>query len=135
MREFVRAQTAILLRRLAYQIARSAKTGDADTIHDLRVAIRRLNRCLQVFSKFYPDNSRKKIRGRLRDLMHAAGAVRDFDIALELIPAAGLQKEGDLSARLVADRRRLNHDLLQEIRRWKSASFSKKWRQQLDLNP
>ena len=41
MREYALQQTAILLRRLAFQVNRAAKNRGADDIHDLRVAIRR----------------------------------------------------------------------------------------------
>jgi CHAD domain-containing protein len=53
MREYVRVETGILLRRLAFQVGRIAKSSDAASIHDLRVAIRRFNRCLSLFSQFY----------------------------------------------------------------------------------
>jgi len=135
MREYVRLQTAILLRRLAYQVGRAARSGDAETIHDLRVAIRRFSRCLRVFSKYYPGNSWKKIRSRLRELMQCAGTVRDIDIALELMRAAGLEDNAGLASRLKADRQRAHRELLQEIRRWKTRGFSKQWRGRLDLMP
>src|SRR5207247_11327085 len=88
MRKFAGSQTGILLRRFASRVRRTAKEADAEAIHHLRVAIRRLRRCLQVFSEFYPDGSWKKIRRRLALLMDAAGEVRDRDIALELLAAA-----------------------------------------------
>jgi hypothetical protein len=73
MRDYARQQTAILLRRLAYQLNRAARNGDADSIHDLRIAIRRLSRCLRVFAPFFPADSWKKIRRRLAELMEATG--------------------------------------------------------------
>ena len=47
MREYARLHTAILLRRLAYQLTRAAKSADPESIHDLRVSIRRLSGCLR----------------------------------------------------------------------------------------
>ena len=135
MREYVRLQTAILLRRFAFQVNRAARSGDADSIHDLRVAIRRLSRCLGVFSQFYPGRSWKKIRRELADLMDAAGAVRDRDIALELLAAAGIPKSAAIVTRLQEERRKAGEELLLEIRRWKGRSFSRKWRIRLDLLP
>src|SRR4051812_4885734 len=75
MQDYVKLQTAILLRRLAFQVSRAAKSTDHEAVHDLRVAVRRLNRCLRAFSQFYPGQSWKKVRHRLRDLMDAAGEV------------------------------------------------------------
>ena len=133
MREHVRQQTAILLRRLAFQVNRGAKNGDADSVHDLRVAIRRLSRCLRVFSSFYPGRSWKKMRKRLADLMKTAGGVRDRDIALKLLAEAGVSRRSAIPANLDAERRKAAHDLLLELRRWSKRGFSRKWRARLEL--
>jgi CHAD domain-containing protein len=134
MRDYARLQTAILLRRLAYQLNRAARNGDAESIHDLRVAIRRLSRCLRVFSPFFPDGSWKKVRHRLAELMEAAGKVRDRDIALQLLAEAGIPARAAVATRLAGERRKVSHELLLEIRRWKGRSFSRKWRSRLELS-
>jgi CHAD domain-containing protein len=134
MREYTRLQTAILLRRLAYQLNRAARTGDAEAIHDLRVAIRRLIRCLRVFSRYFPGDSSRKIRRRLAELLEAAGTVRDRDIALQLLAEAGISGRAAIAAKLAAERRKASHELLLEIRRWKSRNFSGKWRRRLELS-
>ena len=59
MREYALSQTAYLLRHLSAQIARLQETGrdqDAEAIHGLRVAIRRLRQCLLIFRQLYPDD-------------------------------------------------------------------------------
>jgi CHAD domain-containing protein len=134
MRDYARLQTAILLRRLAYQLNRAARDGDADSTHDLRVAIRRLSRCLHVFAPFFPGDSSKKVRRQLADLMEAAGRVRDRDIALQLLAEAGIPVRAAISTRLAGERRKASHELLIEIRRWKRRSFSRKWRSRLELS-
>jgi CHAD domain-containing protein len=133
MREFVRLETAALLRRFALEVNRAAASGDADSIHDLRVANRRLSRCLRVFSQFYPDRSWKKIRRALADLRDLAGAVRDLDVALELLVASGVSPEAAIVTALQAERRRASESLLLEVRRWKSRGFSRRWRIRLGL--
>lgn len=133
MREHALLQTAVLLRRFAFQVNRTTRLGDADSIHDFRVAIRRLSRCLRVFSQFYPAGSWKKIRRQLSGLMDLAAAVRDRDIALELLAAAGVSSRAAVVSRLKAERNSATHDLLREIQRWKSRSFSQKWRARLEL--
>lgn len=133
MREYVRGQTAMLLRRLAYQVSRAARRGDAGAVHDLRVAIRRMSRCLRVFAEFYPGDSRKKIRREMAGLMEAAGAVRDRDIALALMAEAGAPRGGATAARLEAERKQAARELQLEARRWKRGSFSRKWRAALEL--
>ena len=134
MRDYARLQTAILLRRLAYQLNRAARNSDTESIHDLRVAIRRLSRCLRVFAPFFPGDSWKKVRRQLAELMEAAGNVRDRDIAVLLLAEAGLPPRAAVATRLAAERRKASRELLLEIRRWKARSFSRKWRSRLELN-
>jgi len=134
MREFALTQTAILLRRLAFQV-RAATDGSTDKVHDLRVAIRRFNRCLRVFAQFYPDHSAKRVRQRLSRLMEAAGAVRDCDIALQLLAEAGISPPEPLAVQLEEDRRQAGLKLQRELRRFRSSNFSRKWRTGLELKP
>jgi CHAD domain-containing protein len=134
MQEYARSQTAALLRRLAFEVNRAAKSCDEEAVHDLRVAVRRLSRCQQVFSQFYPDGSAKKIRLRMKALMQPAGAVRDLDIAMDLVADAGIDRKAHLSYRMAVARRQAKRDLEREVRRWKGSSFFKKWRSALGLN-
>jgi len=133
MREFAHQQTTLLLRRLSVHINRAARTGDPDSVHDLRVGIRRLSRCLRVFAQFYTGHSWKKIRRRLRDLMSACGNVRDRDIALDLLTKAGFSGTSIVMLRLNLERAEALHDLMSELRRWKQRGAARKWRAQLGL--
>jgi len=133
MREYALQQTATLLRRFAFQVNRAARHGNAEAIHDLRVAIRRLSRCLKVFSQFYPDQHWKRIRRQLSGLMEMAGQVRDRDIALELLAEARVSKSAPVVRRLEDERRRAAAGLALEIRRWHRQNRSKKWRSSLGL--
>jgi CHAD domain-containing protein len=134
MRDYARQQTSILLRRLAFQINRTATSGTPDSIHDLRVAVRRLSRCLRVFSQFYPDGSWKKLRRDLAELLEAGGEVRDRDIAIELLAQAGISPRAAVVTRLGAERHKAANKLLLELRRWKRGNFSRKWRSRLELS-
>jgi len=131
MREYARRQTAVLLRRLALEINRSAREGGADGVHDLRVAVRRLSRCLRSFAQFYPGRWWKKARAQLSELLHTAGAVRDRDIALELLAQAGISGRAAIVTRLEAERAKASRELALEIRRWRDYGFTRKWRGQL----
>ena len=133
MREYVRQQTAALLRKWAAALHQAAKDAGPDSIHDVRVATRRLSRCLRVFAPFYPDSHWKKIRRQLSALMSAAGAVRDCDIAMELVQQAGARPRAAVMTRLAAERRKNGDDLLLEIRRWKRRSVQRKWKSRLDV--
>jgi CHAD domain-containing protein len=135
MREFALLQTAVLLRRLAFEVNRAAKNGDHVAVHDLRVAIRRFSRCLRVFAQFYPAASWKKIRRQLADLMEAAGGVRDRDIALQLLDEAGVPKEAAMAVRLQDERRQAGQGLLRELRGFRTHNLFRKWRDRLELKP
>jgi CHAD domain-containing protein len=133
MREFAHAQTAILLRKFVIQVNRAERSGDADAIHDLRVSIRRLSRCLRVFSQFYPGHGWKKMRRRLKDLMDACGNVRDRDVAIELLAKANFPPNSIVVSRLSLDRAEALQELLALLRRWKGRGTSRKWRAQLGI--
>jgi CHAD domain-containing protein len=133
MRDYARTQTAILLRRLAYEVNRASKNTDADSVHDLRVAIRRLSRCLRTFSQFYPGRSWKKVRRRLKELMAAAGEVRDRDIAVELMQGAGSAPDSHAIKTLGQERHTAARHLTAELHHWKNSSLSRRWREELGL--
>ena len=133
MREFVRLQTGVLLRRLASQVNRTARTGDAEQIHDMRVALRRLSRCLRVFAQFYPGHSCKRIRRRMADLTQACGRVRDRDIAIGLLEEAGVPPASPLVRQLDAERRAAQRALRRELLGWKARGFSRRWKVRLEL--
>jgi CHAD domain-containing protein len=133
MRKYAQQQTAALLRTLATQVNRAAETGDPGSIHDLRVAIRRLSRGLRVFAPFYPGGAWKSMRAQLRHLLQTAGAVRDRDIALEFLAKARVARRAPVVTRLRAERRTANQDLLTEIRRWKAEGLSRLWRKRLEV--
>jgi CHAD domain-containing protein len=133
MRDYVRLQTGILLRRFASNVNRTARTGDARDIHDLRVSIRRLNRCLRVFKQLYPGNTAKQIRRRLSRLMDACGNVRDCDIAVGLLAEAGVPPASPLLRQLVAERGAACLTLKQKLQRCKAVGLSRTWRARLEV--
>jgi CHAD domain-containing protein len=135
MREYALLQTAVLLRRLAFAVNHVAKNREADAIHDLRAAIRRFSRALRVFAQFYPDGYWKKIRRQLAGVIDASDSVRDRDIALAMLAEAGIPAGSAIVNRMETERRHARRDLLQELRRWRARSFSRKWRSHLDLQP
>lgn len=60
--EYVNAQAEALLERMAWQVSHTAKRCDSESVHDLRVEVRRLANCLRAFKQFFPERPRKKIR-------------------------------------------------------------------------
>ena len=133
MRDYARSQTVRLLQHLAATLQHAAHDADAEAVHNLRVAMRRLSACLRVFAPFYPPGSWKKVRRRISVLMAAAGTVRDCDIAMELARSAGLGRSRGLMPLLTAHRRKAGHDLQAELRRWKERDYPRRWSRRLEL--
>lgn len=133
MEAYAKEQVAHLLDRLAYQVSRAAKQGDEETIHDLRVAIRRFTQSLRVFGKFLPRSAARKIRRKLKSLMQIAAEVRNRDIAVQLIVAAGVPARSGIVPALRAERNEQQKALVSAIKAWNRRSFSRKWRDRLKL--
>jgi len=86
-------------------VGRAAKSADAEAVHDLRVAIRRLAQCLRVFEQFFPRDKTRKIRRELKEMVDLASEVRNRDVALALVAEAKIAPKSDLPRRLADDRR------------------------------
>jgi CHAD domain-containing protein len=133
MKPFAQKQVSTLLRRLAAQVKRTAEVADADSVHDLRVAIRRLSRALRSFAPFFPGKQWKRIRKQLSNLMAGAAAVRDNDVALELIEKAGVTPRAPVAFTLRARRRTAEAELREELQNWLGRGFAREWREALEL--
>jgi len=134
MLQFANAQLASRLGQLTFQVRRTANVQDADSIHDLRVAIRRFSQSVVAFSSLLPKQETKKILKRLNRMMDAAGKVRDRDVALDFLDGAGVSGEDSLRARIINERAEAERDLVEKTRRWSRANLSGKWRSALRLH-
>jgi CHAD domain-containing protein len=133
MRAYAQQQTRTLLRRLAYQVNQTERLGDADSVHDLRVAIRRFTQCLRTFEQFYPKGEARKIRHKMKTIMQAASEVRDHDITLDLLKDAGIPKKSKAGAAIDKQRKQAEKKLMDVIRQSSHDNFSRKWRTKLEL--
>ena len=133
MREYVRERGSTLLRRLAFRINRAAKVHDADSIHDLRVAIRRFEQCLRTFEDFFHGGHKKKIHRRLRKIMSLCGEIRNRDIARDLLKDAGAAASSSIASKLSRERKQAQHELLEILERWNKRDLSRKWSARLGL--
>jgi CHAD domain-containing protein len=59
--------------------------ADAEAVHDMRVATRRLRAALEMFEPCLPRKRRRRVRKRLEGLADALGERRDCDVAIELL--------------------------------------------------
>jgi CHAD domain-containing protein len=133
MRDYALERGSVLLRRLAFQMHRAVRLRDPESIHDLRVSIRRFQQCLAVFQQFFPKGQAKKIRRRIHQIMQIAGEIRNRDIALELIEKSGLPVETALAGRLRQETGRLHGELLRLVGRWGRRDLSRRWGARLGL--
>jgi CHAD domain-containing protein len=88
--------------------SRVLATGDAEAVHDFRVALRRTRTVLEigrsVFGRFHTD----EVREALSDLQAASGALRDEEVLLELLSLVGIddpEAKSWIDARLRRERR------------------------------
>lgn len=135
MRDFVPAQVNARLNRFVLELQRAAGDPGPDPIHDLRVSIRRFSQVLRVFGPFFPPKVVRKIRRRLREVMSAAAAVRDRDIAMEFLDAAEVPAGAELRVWLETTRNAAEHDLVAAVRSLRGRGFPARWRRQLELRP
>ena len=125
-------QASTLLGRMAFRVSRTAKRADAESVHDLRVAIHRFTQSLRLFADFLPENECKKIRRRLRRISRTAAEVRDRDIALALCKEAGLSSNAAAARKLMEGRKKAEQELVARLNRFVRRDLSRKWRRRLD---
>jgi CHAD domain-containing protein len=133
MRRFTAEHVATLLRRLAFRMNRAARSGNPESLHDLRVTIRRFSEALRIFQEFFPHRKAKKIRRRLRNIMDLAAEIRNRDIALGILREAGIPAGAPLLTSLAQERKQAKERLTSHLRRRSLRDIVPEWRRRLDL--
>ena len=131
-RQFAAEQTSRLLRHLAFQMSHTVKSCTPDSVHDVRVAIRRFTQAIAVFRPCLPGKDMRKIRRRLKDVMKAAGQVRDCDVALKLLSKSRLPDGAPIQSKVRNRRKEAARVLVGELRSWTERQTSIKWRAALE---
>src|ERR1700688_2650604 len=110
-------QTRVCLQRFKKNLRHTAKhPEDPEAIHDLRVSIRRLSQCFRTFRGLLEPAPVKKLRGRLRKVMDHCGAVRNCDVALNLLQQSGIA-EGASVSKLKKAREDSGEELLRHLKK------------------
>jgi CHAD domain-containing protein len=135
MQAYATAETARLLDRLEQDFRRASGQSDPGAVHDVRVAIRRFTQALRVFAPLLPAKPVKKIRKRLGRALDAAAAVRDLDIALELLAEARLGQSHSLWEETRARRYAADLAFRAELDRVSVVGRLAGWRTKLRLAP
>jgi CHAD domain-containing protein len=105
-----------ILRALYAEVTRplpaALRGEDTDSVHDVRVAIRRLRSAMSTFRKCFPKKRWSEARAHMRRLGRKLGEVRDADVHLGALRGrlggAALEERPGISAALehLRDRRR-----------------------------
>ena len=123
-----------LLERLAFQVNRAVHTADVEAVHDLRTSVRRFAQSLYLFKSLFPGKELRKLRRRLKELMESTNAVRDCDVALNLLQKRVLPGTSAIQQAIRARRKEAVRVLVPALRRWGARDFSAKWRATLTSN-
>lgn len=131
---FVREQLLARLVRLEGEWARCAEQSDADSVHDLRVAIRRLREALRLFKNLLPKLQRKQVREELSLNMSLAGRTRNVDIARDSFARADVELSPELKLHLSNERAVAEAALRASLSAGLRSEFGRRWRNTLGLN-
>ncbi|MFZ0637904.1 MAG: CHAD domain-containing protein [Candidatus Acidiferrales bacterium] len=77
------AGLAHFMHRVLKESTRAARRFDEDSVHDLRVALRRSRTIADGLASFDPDKSLRAVKKASRDLFRSLGVLRDIQIKLE----------------------------------------------------
>ncbi len=127
IRPYAAERASALLAGLEAQVRRASKAHGPNTIHDLRVSIRRFSRCLGAFAPLFGSRRVRRIRRRLRRVMSPAGEVRSLDIAVSLWKRARQPADSPCVSRLQRDRRQACKKLQKRLKRLRDRDVARKW--------
>ena len=128
MQEYGIAKTGQLLDVLVLSLCEAAESLNEDTVHKVRVAIRRFQQALRVFRQYFPADGSKRVKAKLKSVMDLAGELRNRDIAIGLVRKA----RGD-TAGLEAQRNECHRQLQQLLAGIATPYLSEFWRRELGL--
>jgi CHAD domain-containing protein len=130
-RKFAFALTREFLGRLVSQIQRTLRSPGVDEVHDLRVAIRRLDQVLRVFKPQFRGKEAKRVHRELKKHLSLAGDVRDLDIATGLLAKSKLSEAAGLRSKFDGRRNESAQALNARLRDWTKRRTAAKWRRKL----
>jgi CHAD domain-containing protein len=131
---YAREQLSARLIRLEDEWSRCAEYADADSVHDLRVAIRRFGESLRLFKDLFRKQPRKQVRAELRLNMSLGGRTRDADIARDSFARADIELSPELDLHLSNERAVAEAALRASLAAGLGNGFGGRWRETLGLN-
>lgn len=120
----------IWMQRVIERAERARDDWDKDSVHDLRVALRRCRTMAEALSQVNPDSGWRKIRKSSRDLFRVLGDLRDTQVerlSVKKLAAPGERLRVHL-LRMLSQRERLQRDAARRalgdfsLKEWKRLS-------------
>jgi CHAD domain-containing protein len=120
----------IWMQRVIERAERARDDWDKDSVHDLRVALRRCRTMAEALSQVNPDSGWRKIRKSSRDLFRVLGDLRDTQVerlSVKKLAAPGERLRVHL-LRMLSERERLQRDAARRalgdfsLKEWKRLS-------------
>jgi CHAD domain-containing protein len=128
-----------LLDRAAAHEVGCRRAGDPDSVHDLRVALRRLRSLIRTYRPAFPKGALRGLRRHLAGTARALGPVRDLDVFLHdldrLPPGGPGRDQARLRASLRAARSQALERALDHIRDPGRLRALRAWRERLQRMP
>lgn len=125
-REFAIQETRRRLHTLVEQLDRISGSADVDTVHDLRVSIRRFSQSVRIFGTLLPKKARK-VPKQLKVVMDAAATARDLDVGMEMLVSDSVLSDDPFMVQLQAERRRAELQLVGHACLLKADDFGAEW--------
>ena len=129
-----------LLRNMAFEVQKTLKAPDPENVHDLRVTCLRLRHALRLFAKVFPAKPARKVREKLGELQDLLAAVRNCDIALEILKlkeiaaALSVRWRQIMLAKLAQERQRSARAMRLRLRKIQRSDTLARWRNRV-LSP
>ncbi len=133
LQKYAALEAAERIRRLAFEINRTAKRPDEESIHDLRVSTRRLSQCLLAFDDLFPRRAARKANKRMGKIMKRSAEVRNRDIAIGLLKESGVEGTGKVVEALSKERKQAATALSADLKGLKDKEISRRWTAKLKV--
>ncbi|HEY4087965.1 MAG TPA: CHAD domain-containing protein [Bryobacteraceae bacterium] len=130
---FSAEQSTEFLRSVMLEAERAVKSVGVETVHDLRVAVRKLRQILKVLKPWIPREESQLLRAEMKELMARAGEVRDRDIAIALMRKIHVPKNRRILAEIHKERGVSAQALQRCIRNFQRRNTAAAWRRALTV--
>jgi CHAD domain-containing protein len=128
MQEYGVAKTQQSLDILVPVLCRAAESLDEESVHDLRVSIRRFQQSIRLFKQYLRPDGVNLVKKQLKGVMDLAGELRNRDIAIGLVRRA----RGDTSE-LASQRDECHRQLQQVLKGLATPYLAEFWKHELGL--